>query len=77
MIIASVRFGEECTLRVLFWFLQIWDLENKNVLDDIHPDQPVKSGIPWCTSLNWSYDGRTLFIGTTSGNIHVYEVAEG
>lgn len=47
------------------------------MLDDIHPDQPVKSGIPWCTSLNWSYDGRTLFIGTTSGNIHVYEVAEG
>ncbi|CDI79695.1 receptor for activated C kinase, RACK protein, putative [Eimeria acervulina] len=56
--------------------VKIWDLENKNVLDDIHPDEPIKSGIPWCTSLNWSYDGRTLFVGTTSGKIYVYEIAE-
>lgn len=55
--------------------VKIWDLENKNVLDDIHPEQPVKSGIPWCTSLNWSFDGRTLFVGTTSGDIYVYEIA--
>ncbi|CDI73736.1 receptor for activated C kinase, RACK protein, putative [Eimeria praecox] len=59
-----------------YWLLQIWDLENKNVLDDIHPEEPIKSGIPWCTSLNWSYDGHTLFVGTTSGNIYVYEIAE-
>lgn len=55
--------------------VKIWDLENKNVLEDIHPDQPVKSGIPWCTSLNWSFDGRTLFVGTTSGDIYVYEIS--
>lgn len=55
--------------------IKIWDLENKNVLDEVFPEVANKNGIPWCTSLNWSYDGRTLFVGLTNGNINVYEVA--
>jgi len=54
--------------------IKIWDLENKNVLDELHSTQPPKSGIPWCVSLTWSADGNMLFAGSTDGNIYVYEV---
>jgi len=54
--------------------IKVWDLENKNVLDEIIPRTPNKSGIPWCVSLSWSSDGNTLFCGSTDGNIYVYEV---
>jgi guanine nucleotide-binding protein subunit beta-2-like 1 protein len=54
--------------------IKVWDLENKNVLDEIVPTTPNKSGIPWCVSLSWSADGNTLFCGSTDGNIYVYEV---
>eukprot|EP00921_Rhytidocystis_pertsovi_P015792 GHVQ01025038.1.p1 GENE.GHVQ01025038.1~~GHVQ01025038.1.p1 ORF type:complete len:323 (+),score=31.12 GHVQ01025038.1:243-1211(+) len=55
--------------------IKIWDLENKNVLSALTCETPMKSGIPWCTSLNWSADGRTLFAGATDGKIYVYEVS--
>lgn len=55
--------------------IKIWDLENKNVLAELFPEKTIKSGIPWCTSLNWTSDGRTLFTGSTDGNIYVYEVS--
>jgi len=54
--------------------LMIWDLENKSLLDNISPQTPNKSGIPWCVSLAWSADGNTLFAGSTDGNIYVYEL---
>merc|ERR1719353_2675898 len=54
--------------------IKIWDLENKNILDELHSSNPPKSGIPWCVSLSWSADGNALFAGATDGNIHVYEV---
>jgi len=55
--------------------IKIWDLENKNVLAELSSDKTIKSGLPWCTCLNWSSDGRTLFAGATDGNIYVYEVS--
>lgn len=55
--------------------IKIWDLENKNVLAELCPNTPIKSGLPWCTCLNWSADGKTLFAGATDGNIYVYEVS--
>lgn len=57
--------------------IKVWDLENKNVLDELHSSNPPKSGIPWCVSLTWSADGSTLFAGSTDGNIYVYEIGRG
>jgi len=54
--------------------IKVWDLENKQVLDELSSTAPPKSGIPWCVSLTWSADGNTLFAGSTDGNIYVYEV---
>jgi len=56
--------------------IKVWDLENKNVLDELASTDPPKSGIPWCVSLCWSADGNTLFAGSTDGNIYVYEVGQ-
>merc|ERR1712021_323665 len=36
--------------------IKVWDLENKNVLDELASTSPPKSGIPWCVSLSWSAD---------------------
>jgi len=54
--------------------IRVWDLENKEVLDELSAVSPPKSGIPWCVSLSWSADGNMLFAGTTEGTIMVYEV---
>jgi guanine nucleotide-binding protein subunit beta-2-like 1 protein len=56
--------------------IKVWDLENKNVLDELTSSNPPKSGIPWCVSLTWSADGNTLFAGSTDGNIYLYEVGQ-
>jgi len=55
--------------------IKVWDLENKNVLDELSSTSPPKNGIPWVVSIQWSSDGNTLFAGSTDGNIYVYEVA--
>merc|ERR1712100_1001123 len=55
--------------------IKVWDLENKNVLDELTSTAPPKNGIPWCVSLTWSSDGNTLFAGSTDGNIYVYEIS--
>lgn len=54
--------------------IKIWDLENKNILDELTTKTVPKSGIPWCVSLQWSADGNTLFAGSTDGNIYVYQI---
>merc|ERR1711957_460455 len=54
--------------------IKIWDLENKNVLDELTTKTIPKSGIPWCVSLQWSADGNTLFAGSTDGHIYVYQI---
>jgi len=56
--------------------IMVWDLENKNVLDQLFQENPPKSKIPWCVSLAWSADGNTLFAGSTTGDIYVYEVGQ-
>lgn len=54
--------------------IKIWDLENKSVQDELLPPSgPSKTGLPWCTSLQWSADGNTLFAGSTDGDIIVFE----
>merc|ERR1719479_748240 len=68
--------------------IKVWDLENKNMMDELmhvktdkegktDPTRPKTSGIPWCVSLTWSSDGNTLYAGCTDGMIHVYEVGQG
>merc|ERR1712149_80315 len=51
--------------------IKIWDLENKNILDELSAKDPPKNGIPWCVSLSWSADGNMLFAGSTDGNVYV------
>merc|ERR1712050_18952 len=56
--------------------IKVWDLENKNVLDELSSTSPPKNGIPCCVSLTWSADGNTFFAGCTDGNIYVYAVGQ-
>jgi guanine nucleotide-binding protein subunit beta-2-like 1 protein len=56
--------------------IKVWDLENKNILDELSSTSPPKCGIPWCVSLSWSADGNTLFAGSTDGNVYMYEVGQ-
>ncbi|EER06739.1 regulatory protein, putative, partial [Perkinsus marinus ATCC 50983] len=55
--------------------VKVWDLETKNVLEEITPPAEYKSPLPWVVSISWSADGNTLFAGSTDGNIYVYEIA--
>ncbi|XP_047339740.1 guanine nucleotide-binding protein subunit beta-like protein [Impatiens glandulifera] len=69
--------------------IKIWDLESKNIVVDLKIDlksesdmgvdgsiQPAcaKTKVIYCTCLNWSADGSTLFDGYTDGVIRVYEI---
>ncbi|KAL5726678.1 Guanine nucleotide-binding protein subunit beta [Ranunculus cassubicifolius] len=55
--------------------VKIWDLESKIVVQELKPDvQPGKNQILYCTSLNWSSDGSTLFTGYTDGAIRVWGI---
>lgn len=57
--------------------IKIWDLEGKNVVDELRPEvitQSTKSQ-PNCMSLAWSADGQTLFAGYTDNNIRVWQVS--
>lgn len=57
--------------------VKIWDLENKVVVDELRPDfaeRGRKAQMPYCTSLNWSADGTTLFTGYTDGLIRAWVV---
>ena len=56
--------------------IKIWDLENKNVLQEVQAPGPVNGGLPWIVSLTWSADGNTLFAGSTDGKIYVFEIAQ-
>ena len=53
--------------------IKIWDLESKNVVDDLTiPDVGVE-----CISLAWSADGQVLYAGYTDGVIRVWHVTRG
>jgi len=62
--------------------IRIWDLETKVVLEDMKPEDISEGGedgptggLPWVVSMAWSADGNTLFVGSTNGNVYVYETA--
>lgn len=57
----------------------IWDLESKNVVDDLNAheneERSRKALVPHCTSLAWSADGATLFAGYSDTKIRVWAVS--
>ncbi|EHA8589764.1 guanine nucleotide-binding protein subunit beta-like protein A [Cocos nucifera] len=56
--------------------VKIWDLESKSIVQDLRPETPTsKNQILYCTSLNWSADGSTLFTGYTDGVIRVWGIS--
>jgi guanine nucleotide-binding protein subunit beta-2-like 1 protein len=58
--------------------IKIWDLETKSIVDEVRPElAPVsKKAVPhYCTCLQWSSDGSTLYAGYTDGQIRVYSVS--
>ncbi|KAF3340075.1 Guanine nucleotide-binding protein subunit beta-like protein A [Carex littledalei] len=55
----------------------IWDLESKSIVQDLKFDQPSsKNQMLYCTSLNWSVDGNTLFTGCSDGTIRVWGLTD-
>lgn len=56
--------------------IRIWDLESKNVVDELKPEftQLTKIGPPACISLAWSADGQTLYSGYTDNAIRVWSL---
>jgi len=57
--------------------IKIWDLESKSIVDELRAEFQFvgkKAQIPYCTSLNWSADGSTLYSGYTDGHIRVWGV---
>ncbi|CAF2100689.1 hypothetical protein BRARA_E02380 [Brassica rapa] len=66
--------------------IKIWDLESKTVVDELKVDlkaEAEKDGgagtgnqkkVNYCTSLNWSADGSTLFSGYTDGVVRVWGI---
>ncbi|XP_047330477.1 guanine nucleotide-binding protein subunit beta-like protein [Impatiens glandulifera] len=69
--------------------IKIWDLESKTIVVDLKVDlkaetdmapdgsiQPAcaKTKVIYCTCLNWSADGSTLFSGYTDGVIRVWGI---
>lgn len=58
--------------------IKIWDLESKTIVDDIriedYAGRSKKAFQHYCTCLQWSADGSTLFAGYTDGKIRVYSV---
>jgi len=57
--------------------IKIWDLESKNVVDELRADPIGALGLtsPSVLSLAWSPDGQTLFAGYTDALIRVWQVA--
>ncbi|KAG9131238.1 hypothetical protein Leryth_006098 [Lithospermum erythrorhizon] len=71
--------------------IKIWDLESKSIVVDLKVDlkheselatestaqtAASKNKIIYCTCLNWSCDGTTLFSGYTDGVIRVWTIGE-
>ncbi|KAF2317451.1 hypothetical protein GH714_022405 [Hevea brasiliensis] len=68
--------------------IKIWDLESKSIVEDLKVDlkaeaeksegtataTSAKKKNIYCTSLNWSADGSTLFSGYTDGVIRVWGI---
>jgi guanine nucleotide-binding protein subunit beta-2-like 1 protein len=61
--------------------IKIWDLESKNVVDELRDEHAgsigKKAAQPACISLAWSADGSTLFSGYTDNVVRVWQVGLG
>jgi len=58
--------------------IQIWDLEQKTIVDEVRPEIPSgspRAEPPQCISLCWSHDGQSLFAGYTDNLIRVWQVS--
>eukprot|EP01134_Creolimax_fragrantissima_P003275 CFRG3275T1 len=55
--------------------IKIWDLESKNIVDELTIAQKDNTGIVECISLAWSADGQTLYAGYTDSFIRVWQVS--
>ena len=56
--------------------IKLWDLENKQVIQEITAPGPVNGGLHWINSLTWSADGNSLFAGATDGKVFVFEISQ-
>ena len=56
--------------------IKIWDLESKNMVEELRPEVPgtARADPPQCLSLAWSADGQTLFAGYSDNLIRVWQV---
>ncbi|KAI3443306.1 uncharacterized protein J3R85_000237 [Psidium guajava] len=68
--------------------IKIWDLESKSIVEDLRVDLKSEADLTdettgamstnkkviFCTSLNWSFDGSTLFSGYNDGVIRVWGI---
>ncbi|GLU18312.1 hypothetical protein SLE2022_346180 [Rubroshorea leprosula] len=65
--------------------IKIWDLESKSIVEDLKVDLKAEAEksegdcasnkkVIYCTSLNWSADGSTLFSGYTDGVVRVWGI---
>jgi guanine nucleotide-binding protein subunit beta-2-like 1 protein len=75
-----------CFSPVRYWLcaasassIKIWDLESKQLVDELKPTDIEKAGkkaVPiQCISLAWSADGQTLFAGYTDNVVRVWSVS--
>merc|ERR1712193_499963 len=55
--------------------IKIWDLEQKNLVDELKPEVVADGGRAECISLCWSSDGQTLFSGYNDGQIRVWSIS--
>merc|ERR1712193_390302 len=55
--------------------IKIWDLEQKNLVDELKPEVVADGGRAECISLCWSSDGQTLFSGYNDGQIRVWSMS--
>lgn len=57
--------------------IMLWDLGDEKLLTRTHSSahkSAQEHGVPLYVSLCWSQDGNSLFVGSSDGNIYVYEV---
>ena len=59
--------------------IKIWDLESKNMVEELKPEVPSTGSRPpvqpQCLSMAWSADGQTLFAGYSDNLIRVWQVS--
>jgi len=55
--------------------IKIWDLESKELIDELRVDVPQGKNAPHAISLAWSTDGNDLYAGFTDNIIRVYHIS--